>query len=98
MKTVLIGVLILLSAGLLITGKVHAQQEIDLETRNEAKTVVHPGPQDIVEKVGIYVFLAWVWISIVVLIYFLRLKVKEADRLYELKYYDSFKKESDQQK
>lgn len=98
MKTVLIGVMILLSAGRLITYKTHAQQEINPETQNEVRAEVQPGPQDVVERVEIYVFLVWIWISIVVLIYFLRLKVKEADRLYELKYYDSFKKVSGQQK
>lgn len=97
MKDLLIGVLIFLTASLLITYKVNAQQEINPESQNEVRADIQPGPQDIVEKVGIYVFLVWIWISIVVLIYFLRLKVKEADRLYELKYYDSYKKVSDQQ-
>ena len=88
-----------MTAGLLITYKTHAQQEINPETQNEVRAeVVQPGPQDVVERVEIYVFLVWFWISIVVLIYFLRLKVKEADRLYELKYYDSFKKVYGQQK
>jgi hypothetical protein len=33
------------------------------------------------------VFYAWLWLSIVVMIYFLRLWVKEADRVYKAKYY-----------
>jgi len=45
-----------------------------------------PSPQNIKEKTAIYVFLAWIWISIFVLIYFLRLKIREADRLHRLKF------------
>ena len=41
-----------------------------------------PSPANIKESTAIYVFLGWMWLSIVVLIYFLRLKVKEIDRLY----------------
>ncbi len=49
------------------------------------------GPQDIKQKTGIYVFVAWMWVSVFVLIYFLRLKVKEADRLYRLRFFSSKK-------
>lgn len=94
MKTVSMGILILLLLVFLIPHSVYAQQEIKTGPQNELKSVIHPGPQNIVEKIGIYVFLAWIWISIVVLTYFLRLKVKEADRLHELKFYDAHKKGS----
>lgn len=50
---------------------------------------IHPAPQNIKEKIGIYVFLGWLWLSILVLIYFLRLKIQEADRLYELGFFPS---------
>jgi hypothetical protein len=33
------------------------------------------------EKTGVYVFLAWTWLTIGVLLYVLRLKVREADRV-----------------
>ena len=46
-----------------------------------------PSPQNIKEGTAIYVFLGWVWVSVVVLIYFLRLKVKEVDRLYRSKFF-----------
>jgi hypothetical protein len=45
------------------------------------------GPKNITESVGIYIFLGWMWLSIVIFIIFLKLKVDEADRLHHLKYY-----------
>ena len=48
-------------------------------------------PQDAKQKTGILVFVAWMWISILVLIFFLRLKIKEADRLYRLRFYSAKK-------
>lgn len=50
---------------------------------------VHPGPRDIKEKTTILVFIIWLWISIVVLGIFLRLKIIEVDRLFQQKYFDS---------
>jgi cytochrome b6 len=47
----------------------------------EADRII-PSPQNIKEGMAIYVFLGWMWLSVGVLIYFLRLKVKEIDRLY----------------
>jgi hypothetical protein len=44
-------------------------------------------PQDIKQNTGIWVFVVWMWISIFVLVYFLRLKIKEADRLYRLRFF-----------
>jgi hypothetical protein len=46
-----------------------------------------PAFSGIREKTAVYVFYAWLWLSIVILIYFLRLWVKEADRVYKVKYY-----------
>lgn len=60
-----------------------AQQE---ETTEKA---IHPGPQDIKEQTAIYVFLIWIWSIIIVLIYVLRKKIMEADRLHKLAYFDS---------
>jgi hypothetical protein len=47
------------------------------------------GPQDLKEKIGIAVFLAWIWVSILVLVVFLRQKVAEVDRLDRRKFFDS---------
>lgn len=52
----------------------------------EAERVI-PAPKDVRESSGIWFFLGWVWLSILVLAYFLRLKIREADRLYRLKFY-----------
>ncbi len=48
-------------------------------------------PQDIKQKTGIWVFVAWMWISVLVLIYFLRLKIREVDRLYRLRFFSAKK-------
>jgi predicted lysophospholipase L1 biosynthesis ABC-type transport system permease subunit len=47
------------------------------------------GPQNIKERTGVYVFLGWIWLSIVVLVCYLRLKAKEVDRLYELRFFSN---------
>jgi cytochrome b6 len=44
-------------------------------------------PENIKEGTAIYVFLGWMWLSVVVLVYFLRLKIKETDRLYRSKFF-----------
>ncbi len=49
-------------------------------------------PQNIKERTAIYVFVGWLWAAIFVLIYILRLEIKEADRLLDLKYYRDEKK------
>jgi hypothetical protein len=55
------------------------------EKRTE--TIV-PAFSGIKEKTAVYVFYGWLWLSIVVLIYFVRLWVKESDRVYHAKYYE----------
>ncbi len=42
---------------------------------------VTPPPMPPREKTGVYVFLAWTWLTIAVLLYILTLKVREADRV-----------------
>jgi len=48
---------------------------------------IHAGPKDIKEEIGIYVFLGWLWFSIFVMIYLLRQKIRELDRLHSFKYF-----------
>jgi|WetSurMetagenome_2_1015567.scaffolds.fasta_scaffold247186_3 hypothetical protein len=55
------------------------------EKRTE--TIV-PAFSGIKEQTAVYVFYGWLWLSIVVLIYFVRLWVKESDRVYHAKYYE----------
>ena len=62
--------------------------ETSAATQEEApEEVLHPGPKDLKERWSIYVFVAWMWFSITVLIYFIRLHIREADRVLDLDYY-----------
>jgi hypothetical protein len=74
-----------------------AQQEVKVEKPVETQAKGEPekvvgAPRDIKEETGVLVFLAWIWLSIFVLVYFLRLKIKETDRLFFLRYFSSEKK------
>ena len=53
---------------------------------------IHAGPKDIKEEVGIFVFLGWLWFSIFVMIYLLRQKIRESDRLHSYKYFTATEK------
>ena len=76
----------------LCLGQQDSEQSIQDDPQEEqmAEKIVG-APQDAKQKMGIRVFVGWMWISVVVLIYFLRLKVKEVDRLYELRFYSAKK-------
>lgn len=50
-----------------------------------------PGPKDLKEKIGTIVFIIWLWITIIVLVFFLIQKIKEADRLHEFGFFHSQK-------
>lgn len=52
---------------------------------------VHPAFLTPRDKSGAPVFLGWTWLSIGVLLYFLRLKVREADRVYLTGLYEDTK-------
>ena len=41
-------------------------------------------PMTILERTSIYVLLAWVWLAIAVLLWLLRLRVREADRVFKM--------------
>jgi hypothetical protein len=58
----------------------------------EEQDKIVPGPKDIKESTGIIVFVSWMWLSIIILIFFLKLKIKEVDRLLELGYLSETKK------
>jgi hypothetical protein len=60
-------------------------QEEKTQVKENQQRIV-PSPKNIKESTGIYVFLAWMWIAIAVLIYILRLKIREVDRLHELRF------------
>jgi quinol-cytochrome oxidoreductase complex cytochrome b subunit len=49
---------------------------------------VVPSPANIKESTAIYVFVGWMWLAIGVLIYLLRQKIREADRLHFSRYFN----------
>jgi len=53
---------------------------------------IFAAPRNIRERTAIYVFIAWLWAAIIVLIYILRLEIKETDRLLDLRFYPGEKK------
>ncbi len=46
------------------------------------------GPRNAGERTGIYVFLAWMWSAIIFLVFVLRAKVSEVDRLNDAGFFD----------
>ena len=57
------------------------------EQNPDVEETIVPGPTDVKQATAIYVFLGWIWLSIGILIFFIRLKIKEVDRLHELGYF-----------
>jgi hypothetical protein len=43
-----------------------------------------PAPRPPKERMAVYVLLAWIWFSIVTLLGFLRLRIREADRVFRM--------------
>lgn len=66
------------------------QSQVAKIEKEQEKVV--PSPKNIKESTSIYVFVGWMWLSICVLVYFLRLKIKEVDRLYRLDYFSGKKR------
>jgi hypothetical protein len=62
-----------------------------LQTQAQPEKII-PAAKNIREKTAIYVFVAWLWAAIFVLIYIVRLEIKEADRLLDLKFFHEDKK------
>lgn len=67
------------------------EQNEKIQVKNNQEKII-PSPQNIKESTGIYVFVAWMWIAIFVLVYILRLKIREVDRLYKLLFLSAKKK------
>jgi hypothetical protein len=85
----------IIGLSLLLSVSVWAQQpepNVESQTvKDETEEEIKPAPKDIKEAVGIYVFLGWIWLSIFVLIFILRQKIKETDRIYRLKFFSPHK-------
>jgi len=67
------------------------QEEQKVQAEVQPEKIV-AGPKNIKESTAIYVFLGWLWVSIGVLIYILRLKIKEVDRLHAIKFFSPDRK------
>jgi len=74
-----------------------AQQETPEEQSQAAQAEkeqekIVSSPKNIKESTGLYVFVGWIWLAVFVLVFFLRLKIKEVDRLNRLGYFSNKKK------
>jgi hypothetical protein len=80
---------LLASAGPVLCLAQQKVEEIQTDTAQaeEESEKIIASPQNIKEETGIFVFVGWMWLSIFVLIFFLRLKIREADRLFRLKFF-----------
>lgn len=67
------------------------QEKAKTQARVEPDKII-AGPKNIKEKTAVYFFLGWMWVAIGVLIYILRLKIKEVDRLHALEFFTPHKK------
>ena len=52
---------------------------------------IHPAFADLKEKTAVLVFLAWLWLIVGILVWLLRMKIREADRVHALKFYPASK-------
>lgn len=97
MKKIACLILLVLGASVFISIAVIAQQQppkekdVALEAQTQPEKII-PAAKNIREKTAIYVFVAWLWAAIFVLIYILRLEIKEADRLLDLRFFHEDKK------
>jgi hypothetical protein len=88
-----VSLLVLLAFVLLCIASALAQVTIPEEKNQQAqveqeKTII-PSPKDIKEKTAIYVFVGWMWLSIIVLIFILKAKIREVDRLHRIKFFSN---------
>jgi hypothetical protein len=67
------------------------EPQTDTARSEEESEKIVASPQNIKEETGIFVFIGWMWLSIFVLVFFLRLKIREADRLFRLKFFSGEK-------
>lgn len=83
------------AAGILLLGALLASGWLEARVQESAQASLKPAaaapgqdkpaaPRPAKERMSVYVILAWVWLSIVVLLGFLRLRVREADRVHRM--------------
>ncbi len=97
-RTVSAALVLTLALALLLPGLLQAgaTQVTPAKAAPKVKTppppvTVHPAFASLKDKTAVLVFLAWLWLFVAVLAYFLRLKIREADRVYGLKLYPAAK-------
>ena len=83
------------AAGLLLLGALVASGWLEARVQGSPQASLKPAaaapeqdkpaaPRPAKERMAVYVILAWVWLSIAVLLAFLRLRVREADRVHRM--------------
>ncbi len=73
--------------GLGMAQQIPPEKPVQKEQVVEVQGKIIPSPKNIKERTGIYVFLGWMWLSIIVLVYILKLKIDEVDRLLHIKFF-----------
>lgn len=53
--------------------------------------ILYPAYSSLKEKTAVLVFLVWLWIIVGILVWLLRMKIREADRIHGLKFYPAAK-------
>ncbi len=81
---------ILIWASLVASGVLEARLQDTAQPSLKPATITAPGqespatPRPARERMSVYALLAWVWLSIAVLLWLLRLRVREADRVFRM--------------
>lgn len=87
----LVCVLAVFCAGNGLTQEIPPKEPTPQAQVGEEEGKIIPSPTNIKEGTAIYVFLGWAWLSILVLVFILRAKIKEVDRLYRIKFFSEKK-------
>jgi hypothetical protein len=61
------------------------------EEQVQAEKII-PAPKNVKERTTVTVFLIWLWAAIFALVYILRLKIQESDRIKRLRFFSNEKK------
>ena len=84
------------AVGIFLLGSFVASGILEARVQEAPKAAVKPvaatapgqetpaAPRPARERMAVYVLLAWVWLSIAVLLWLLRLRVREADRIFRM--------------
>jgi hypothetical protein len=84
------------TVGILVLGLLLAAGVLEARVQEATQTSVKPtpaaapgqetsaAPRPVKERMAVYVLLAWVWFSIAVLLWLLRMRVREADRVHRM--------------